>query len=134
MVAGTGVKVESGLSTVSLILILYKPNAPIKAWAKIKKTKNPFNPNHSINNEHKIGPLIAPTPNINCNPPPAATNFDLGTKSFVCARLSENKGKHKLEYSPTAMKKTIFLNVQFLIFLSMYVDILSNISRNMFCA
>ena len=49
----------------------------------LKKTNKPFNPNHSINKEHKIGPLIAPTPKINCKPPPAATNFDFGTKSLV---------------------------------------------------
>ena len=36
----------------------------------------------------------SPTPKINCKPPPAATNFSFGTKSFVCARFNENKGKH----------------------------------------
>ena len=44
---------------------------------------------------HKIGPLIAPTPKINCKPPPAATNLDLGTKSFVWARFRENNGRQK---------------------------------------
>ena len=47
-----------------------------------------------LKNEQIIGPLIAPIPNINCNPPPAATNFSLGTKSLVCARFRENNGRH----------------------------------------
>ena len=76
-------KVESGFSIVSLTFILYNPNIPIIACVIIKKTNKPFNPNHSIKIAHKTGPLIAPTPNINCNPPPAATNLDFGTKSFV---------------------------------------------------
>ena len=42
-----------------------------------------------------MGPFIAPIPNINWSPPPAATNFSLGTKSFVCARFKENNGRHK---------------------------------------
>ena len=88
--------VESGFSTVLLTFILYKPNTPIIECAIIKNTNKPFNPNHSMKIAHKIGPLIAPTPKINCNPPPAATNLDFGTKSLVCARLSENNGRHKL--------------------------------------
>ena len=71
--------------------------------------KNPFTPNNFINNVQRIGPPIAPIPKINCNPPPAATNFSLGTKSLVCAKFNEKSGKAKLEYNPTAKKNKILL-------------------------
>ena len=79
IVAGMGVNVESGFSAVLLTLILCKPKIPIKVWINIRNIKKPFKSNQSINIEHIIGPLIAPIPKINCNPPPAATNFSLGT-------------------------------------------------------
>ena len=47
-------------------------------------------PTKSIKNEHKNGPIIAPKPKANCKPAPAATNFSLGIKSFVCANIKEN--------------------------------------------
>ena len=52
---------------------------------------------------------IAPNPNINCKPPPAATNLSLATKSFVCAKFKEKRGKQKLVYIPTKIKNKIFL-------------------------
>ena len=47
----------------------------------------------SIKNEHKNGPIIAPKPKANCKPAPAATNFSLGIKSFVCANIKANIGR-----------------------------------------
>ena len=85
------------------------PKIPIIMCAIIKNTNKPFISNQLINTEQIIGPLIAPIPNINCNPPPAATNFSLGTKSLVCARFKENYGRHKPAYSPIAIKNKILL-------------------------
>ena len=56
-----------------------------------RKIKKLLGPNLFIKIEQTIGPPIAPSPKISCKPPPAATNFSFGTKSFVCARLSGYK-------------------------------------------
>ena len=108
IVVGKGVNVESGLSSVFLIFILYNAKAPIKTWKVIKNIKNPLAPNQLINKVHSIGPPIAPIPKINCNPPPAATNFSLGTKSLVWAKFNENKGKHKPAYNPIEIKNDYY--------------------------
>ena len=47
-------------------------------YLKMSNIKNPFGPTISIKTEHMKGPLIAPSPNANCNPAPAATNFSFG--------------------------------------------------------
>ena len=44
----------------------------------VKRTKNPFEPTTFINIEQRKGPPIAPKPNVNCIPAPAATNFSFG--------------------------------------------------------
>ena len=110
IVVGRGVNVESGLSSVFLIFILYNAKTPIIIWKVIKNIKNPLTPNQLINKVHSIGPPIAPIPKINCNPPPAATNFSLGTKSLVWAKFNENKGKHNPAYNAMEIKNKILLN------------------------
>ena len=56
-----------------------------------RKIKKLLGPNSFIKIEQTIGPPIAPIPKTRVKPPPAATNFSFGTKSFVCAILSGNK-------------------------------------------
>ena len=44
---------------------------------------------------------IAPKPKANCKPAPAATNFSLGIKSFVCANIKANIGRLQNENNIT---------------------------------
>ena len=57
-----------------------------------RKIKKLLGPNLFIKIEQTIGPPIAPSPKTRFKVPPEATNFSFGTKSFVCATLSGNKG------------------------------------------
>ena len=76
---------------------------------KIKRnTKKPFGPIKSITKEHKNGPDIAPNPNANCKPAPAATNLSLVIKSLVWASICENIGKLQKEKSTKKIKNHDF--------------------------
>ena len=88
IVWGIATNWESGLSTDFLTFILYIPNRPIKVWKIKRNTKKPFGPVRSIKIEHKNGPLIAPNPNANWSPAPAATNLSFEIKSFVWASIN----------------------------------------------
>ena len=68
----------------------------MKICAIIKNIKKPFMSNQFMNIEQIIGPLIAPIPNINCSPPPAATNFSLGQNHLYVQDLVKIMGDIKL--------------------------------------